>query len=613
LVDFGFNQFSKVIFAFILKSKFMKNYLLLIMLVAYTGFSQSLPITFEGDIVTADFVDFAGGTATVVPNPLVSGINTSNTVGQIVRDGETIFAGSKILLTDNLDFSVLTKISMKVYTTAPVGTVVKLKLENQGAVAADVNVTTTVSGTWETLEWILVGTPNTANEIVFMFDFGNLGDGTETSTFFFDDVEQIAGPTAPIPTTLPIDFETGIVDTDFLNFNGSIASIIPNPQIEGINTSNTVAQIVRDGGQFFAGSQIFLNGPINFATLSQISMKVYTTAPVGTRIKLEIQGPNALTNLDYITTVSGTWEVATWNFDRQALNDSGQPIDYDRLQFLFDFGNVGDGTASSTFLFDDIQQEAGAPIPAPQPTTLPIDFENNSIVTSDFTDFFGAITSVVPNPKIDQNNPSATVAQMVRSGGAGFMRSKLILTEPLTNMSSFGTISMKVYTEAPIGSILKFKLENIVPNAFGKEEDAFTTVTGEWATYTWDLSNEDSPIYDVLTFMLGFNGLNDASAEATFYFDDIEIVANLSDGADQVLNLDEVRSYPNPAKDVLTISSKNEQMNTITLFDILGNQINSFNPNSRKMTIDVSHLSSGIYIAKISTLSGVGSIKIIIE
>ncbi len=98
------------------------------MLVAYTGFSQSLPINFEGDIVTADFVDFAGGTATVVPNPLVSGINTSNTVGQIVRDGETIFAGSKILLTDNLDFSVLTKISMKVYTTAPVGTVVKLKL-----------------------------------------------------------------------------------------------------------------------------------------------------------------------------------------------------------------------------------------------------------------------------------------------------------------------------------------------------------------------------------------------------------------------------------------------------------------------------------------------------
>lgn len=588
-------------------------YFLFTLLAFYSGFSQSLPIDFEGDISTSDFADFAGGTATVVPNPSISGINTSSTVGQIVRDGETIFAGSKIILTDNLDFSVLTKISMKVYTTAPVGTVVKLKLENQGAVAADVNVTTNVSDAWETLEWILVGTPNTANEIVFMFDFGNLGDGTETSTFFFDDIEQIAGPTAPVPTTLPIDFETGIVDTDFLNFNGSIASVISNPQIGGINTSNTVAQVVRDGGEFFAGSQLFLDGPINFATLSQISMKVYTTAPIGTRIKLEIQGPNALTNLDYITTVSGTWEMATWNFYRQANNDEGQPIDYDRLQILFDFGNVGDGTASSTFLFDDIQQEAGATIPEPQPTSLPIDFENNSIVTSDFTDFFGAITSVVENPKIDANNPSATVAQMVRSGGAGFMRSKLILTEPLTNMSSFGTISMKVYTEAPVGSILKFKLENIVPNAFGKEEDAFTTVSGEWETYTWDLSNEDSPIYDVLTFMLGYNGLNDASEEATFYFDDIQIVANLSDGIDQSLTLDDVSLYPNPTSDIVTIRSSNQHMTTITIFDIIGNQVLVIRPNSLNATIDVSHLASGVYIAKISTAEGSGSIKLIKE
>jgi hypothetical protein len=593
----------------------MKKLILILCLIAVSvGFSQSLPINFEDDITTEDFVSFDGGTASIVPNLSVSGINTSATVARIIRDGGATFAGAKILLTDNLDFSELTKITMKVYTTAPVGTVVKLKLEKVDTpVAADVNATTTVSGAWETLEYILVGTPNSANEIVFMFDFGNVGDGTETSTFFFDDVEQVAGPTAPVATTLPIDFETGIVDTDFLNFNGSIASVISNPQMDATNNSNTVAQVVRDGGVFFAGSKIFLDGPINFATLSQISMKVYTTAPLGTRIKLEIQGPNALTNLDYITTVTGSWEITSWNFDRQANNDEGQPIDYDRMQFLFDFGNIGGGTASSTFLFDDVQQEAGAAIPEAQPTTLPIDFENNSIVTSDFTDFFGAITSVVPNPKIDQNNPSASVAQLVRSGGAGFMRSKLILTEALTNMSSFGTISMKVYTEAPVGSILKFKLENIVPNAFGKEEDALTTVSGEWATYTWDLSNGDSPIYDVLTFMLGYNGLNDASTEATFYFDDIEVVANLSDGIDQSLNLDDVSLYPNPAKDIFTLSSKNKNITSVSLFDVLGNEVNVVKSNDLNVTIDASDIARGIYIAKISTTSGVGSLKVIIE
>jgi hypothetical protein len=579
-------------------------YTLIFILTAFAGFSQSLPITFEGDVTTSDFVDFDGGTGIVTANPSPSGINTSDTVAQITRDGGAIYGGSKILLTDNLDFSVLTKISMKVYTTAPVGTTIKFKLEGTGP-SVDVDATTTVSGTWETLEWVFVGVPNNLNEIVFMFDFGNVGDGTAASTFYFDDVEQIAGPTPPTELSLPINFEMGEVDTDFLNYSEAIASVIPNPQIDGVNPSATVAQIVRDGGNFWAGSKIFLDSAIDLSTEWQLSMKIYTTAPVGTRVKLELENAGGRTNLDYLTTVSGTWETATWNFD-------GQANDYDRIQFLFDFGNVGDGTATSIFLFDDVQQEVGPAIPEPVATTLPIDFETG-VVTSDFTNFFGAITSVIANPQIDANNPSQKVGQFVRSGGAGYMRSKLALTAPLTNMSAFGTISMKVYTDAPVGTILKFKLENIVPNAFGKEEDALTTVSGEWATYTWDLSNADSPIYDVLTFMLGYNGPNDASANATFLFDDIQIVANLSDGNDETLNMDDVSTYPNPAKDKVTISSKNASIKTIVLFDILGNQILELQPKSRETSINIANFASGIYIAKVSSETGTGSVKIIKE
>ncbi len=579
-------------------------YALILILSTYSVCSQSLPITFEEDITTADFVDFDGGTATVIPNPFPSEINNSSMVAQIIRDGGAAYAGSKILLADNLDFSVLTKLSMKVYTTAPIGTVVKFKLEGSGA-AVDVNTTTTVSGEWETLEWTFVGTPNNLNEIVFMFDFGNLGDGSETSTFYFDDIEQIAGPTAPAPTSLPIDFESGIVDTDFLNFSGASASIIANPYVDANNPSNTVGEIVRDGGEYFAGSRIFLNNSIDLSTLWQISMKIYTTAPVGTRLKLQLENVSDVTNLDYLTTTSNGWETASWNF-------YGRANDYDRISFLFDFGNIGNGTATSTFLFDDVQQEIGPDIPEPVPTTLPIDFETG-VVTSDFTNFFGAITTVIPNPQIDANNPSQTVGQFLRSGGAGFMRSKLALTAPLKNMSTFGTISMKVYTDAPVGTILKFKLENSVPDTFGKEEDALTTVSGEWATYTWDLSNADSPIYDVLTFMLGYNGPNDASANATFLFDDIQIVANLSDGTDEILNMDDVFMYPNPSKEIVTVSSKNKKLKTVALFDILGNQLLLLQPNSLEITFNVSDLGSGIYIVKILTDSGAGSLKIIKE
>ena len=48
----------------------MKNfYLLLAILFFNTSFSQSLPINFEGDIITSDFIDFNGGVATVTTNP----------------------------------------------------------------------------------------------------------------------------------------------------------------------------------------------------------------------------------------------------------------------------------------------------------------------------------------------------------------------------------------------------------------------------------------------------------------------------------------------------------------------------------------------------------------
>ena len=448
--------------------KKLKSIALLLNLFVFSyGYSQSLPITFEGDIGTADFVSFDGGTAVVTSNPKASGINTSNFVGRIVRDGGAIYAGAKILLTDNLDFSVKTKISMKVYTTAPVGTIAKFKLEGDG-VHVEVDALTTVSGEWETLEWIFAGTSNDLNEIVFMFDFGKVGDGSDTSTFYFDDIEQVLGPPAPIPASLPIDFENEVVSSDFLNFSGSIATVIPNPQKNGINTSNTVCQIVKDGGDFWAGSKVLLDSNLDFSENWHISMKVYTDAPIGTRIKLELEKPDGKINLDYTTTKSGEWEVASWNF-------YGNPNDYNKLVFMFDFGKVGDATATSTFLFDDVQQVSGPALPDPLPTSLPINFES-SVVSTDYTNFNGAFTTVIPNPKIDADNPSATVCQFVRSGGAPWAQSKLVLKD-FMDYSSQSSISMKVYTDAPVGTLLKLKVES-TEAGFANERNANTTVSG---------------------------------------------------------------------------------------------------------------------------------------
>lgn len=561
--------------------------------------AQSLPINFEGDITTSDFVDFDGGVATVLANPSATGINTSATVARIVRDGGAIFAGSKIILDDNLDFSVNTVMSMKVYTTAPVGTIVKFKLESANGFA-EVDMPTTVSGEWETLEWIFAGTPNTLNEVVFMFDFGNVGDGSETSTFYFDDVEQISGPPAPIPATLPIDFEGDVVSSDFLNYAGATATVIPNPEVGGINTSATVCQVVKDGGEFWAGSKLLLADNLDFSTFWVLSMKVYTTAPVGTRIKMELQGPEGAYNLDYLTTASGEWEVATWNFDNQTLP-------FNEMNLSFDFGNVGDGSATSTFLFDDLEQIQGLAIPDPVETTFPVDFEQ-SVVTSDFTNEFGAVTDVIANPFLNDENPSATVGRFVRSGGAPWAQSRLGLTS-FIDFSTLSSISMKVYTEAPVGTLLKLKVQDI-DNSFANEKDVFTTVSGEWATYSWDFAG-DPPVYDIITLMPGYATLNDASANATFYFDDIQQTGPT--GLRELTRLEGVRTFPNPAKDHVTISSEKEVIQTIILFDSQGREVLALQPNNRNVLIDVAALPSGLYVAKVSTTRQVGTLKVVVE
>ncbi|MFT5764075.1 MAG: hypothetical protein ACI8X3_001503, partial [Saprospiraceae bacterium] len=168
----------------------MKNFtFLFFLLLSSFGYAQlSLPIDFESTTISYDFVDFDGGTATVIANLQSSGINTSATVAQIVRDGGQPWSGSKLTLANPLDFSTNNTFSMKVFSPAA-GIPILFKLEGSGTAAPEVITNTTVANAWETLTWDYTGQPSgTFTDLVFIFDLGTVGDGTASSTFLFDDV-----------------------------------------------------------------------------------------------------------------------------------------------------------------------------------------------------------------------------------------------------------------------------------------------------------------------------------------------------------------------------------------------------------------------------------------
>jgi len=331
------------------------------------GFAQvSLPINFETPVTVEAFDNAIGS---VEANPSMTGINTSNTVGKLVRPTNITsnWAGSRILLSAPLDFSVNPILAVKVYSTQPAGYNIICKFE--GGTPFESSSITTTSGAWETMYFNFTGqNAGTNNQLLFMFNAGAPGNGAE---YFFDDIELISSIPNENIVALPIDFETPITVGDF---DGAIGARVANPFQTGINTSAFVGQLTRPAGGPFAGSRITLSAPINFSVNSILSMKVYCTQPIGHPILVKFEGGTPV-EVSALTTKTGEWETLYFDFTGLVGGTNNQML------FMFNFGNVGNG---EVYYFDDIQLGDG--------TNPGLSIQTNDLLND---------ISVFPNPSQD--------------------------------------------------------------------------------------------------------------------------------------------------------------------------------------------------------------------
>jgi hypothetical protein len=58
--------------------------------------------------------------------------------------------------------------------------------------------------------------------------------------------------------------------------------------------------------------------------------------------------------------------------------------------------------------------------------------------------------------------------------------------------------------------------------------------------------------------------------------------------------------YPNPSNEMVTIESGNDEIDFVTIFDLLGRDIASVQSFQRKMNIPLTHLNDGIYLLEVS-------------
>ncbi|MDX1462787.1 MAG: T9SS type A sorting domain-containing protein, partial [Marinirhabdus sp.] len=183
--------------------------------------------------------------------------------------------------------------------------------------------------------------------VVVFFEFVPAlpGDG---STYYYDDIEVFTPASTPV--ALPVTFEDPTANYQFVGFEGADSAIEANPVSGGINTSATVMRSTKTvGAQFFAGTALELDTPIDFSASEIINIKTYSPKDaIPVKLRLENSDNSVGIEVDVNTTVVDEWETLSYDFSGQTAG-----VDFVRVVVFFEFvdGLAGDG---STYFYDDI-------------------------------------------------------------------------------------------------------------------------------------------------------------------------------------------------------------------------------------------------------------------
>lgn len=77
------------------------------------------------------------------------------------------------------------------------------------------------------------------------------------------------------------------------------------------------------------------------------------------------------------------------------------------------------------------------------------------------------------------------------------------------------------------------------------------------------------------------------------------------------VNAVQVSAYPNPSSGQWNINANSQMITAVDIYDIVGKKVVSFAPNSVNAVVESARLTTGVYIASVTTTEGTTSIKLI--
>jgi hypothetical protein len=578
---------------------------LFILLTASLGYSQTVLEDFEGGAIPQGAGGVVGENVTSFtqlanPDAGAGSGNESATVMELITDASTVpwqngqlyFQNGNLDLTDgNTTGNKL--VSVDVWSNAPTSILAKA-VDGVGGVPTESATDASHGGTgWETLTFDFSDNKDNsavANDvygrILFFPVWNGAGyDGAQGAvpvfTTYYDNITKLPAPACTA------DAGTVTADNSLVALNAGTATL----------TATATGDISVPGN--YETTYVLTSGS------GLVIQQVSTTA------------------LSFDVTSTGLWTLHTLVAETSDMNDP----DY------LDLSIVEIGVTTGVDVLNAIDaagicaslDAAGAPVTVVSSISRMVleDFENGSIpqgaggVVGENVTSFTQLAN--PDAGAGSGNESATVMELItdattvpwQNGQLYFQNDDLDLT------GSNKLVSVDVWSDTPT-----FILAKAVDGVGGVPTESATDAShggSGWETLTFDFSiNKDNSVvandvYGRLLFFpvwngAGYDGAQGAVPVFTTYYDNIAKVSTLSSNDVEKLSF---KAFPNPTQNNWTITTRNENILSIHVFDVLGKNVLSLSPNERRAVIDGSSFKSGLYFAQIKTVSGLSSLKLI--
>lgn len=576
--------------------------LLLTMLISVFGFSQNL-VT-NGNFQTGVAAPWTGNAANAVD---LGG-------GNWVNQAEVATAGNpwdvnlsqEIVLVSGKTY----RFTFDAFTAASTGTRTLIAgLGQTAAPYAAVTSTVTLTSTPQTFTNDITITYGDAVTDRVIFDMG-----AATGFVFIDNVSVVE--------VLPLiqNFEAPVTYSTATGFEGATASVVVDPAV-GSPNGQVFKGVQGPGGQPWQGIEfVQTTKSAKLTTNKTMSVDVYCSQAFNILAKVDQGGVGAPASANgQAYTTPGQWQTLTFNFAAPMDGTAVANGEYQKIIFFGNWNSTNNGfnnpVTSLTFYVDNIRAEEGIITPPSDPipaTPAPIPTALNANVYSIYNDT-NNYTTVFPvqyqfgtlsgEPDLDSST-AINKAYKFNFGIAGWGQG-----EAMANITSYNYVSFDYWAQPGLPNGFKFVMisnnGSVVERSYqiGTNE---ALVTGQWKKVEIPLSYfTNLGFANTNFFQWKVSPFADSVTNAGFVYIDNILLTTTSVLSANTFTTSKVKLYPNPTSNVLNIESLGT-IQTISVYNVLGQEVINKELNSTSTALDVSSLNSGIYVVK-TNVDGVTS------